>query len=311
MFIVLTTPPRIRPNTSWRQNAFTVAEGAEDDEKSTLYPFGFQIDDDDQTLVVADYLHHRVLEWKFGATNGQVVAGGNKQGHQNHQLNFPTDLIIDKQNQTLIICDRENRRVVQWPRRGGTTGEVIIAHIKCFGLTMDTDRFLYITNLEKHEVTRWKIGESQGTVVAGGHGPGDRLNQLNTPHFIFIDDDQSLFVSDSYNHRVMKWTKDAKEGVVVSGGEGAGSGLTQLSSSEGVFVDQWGSVYVSDCLNHRVMRWTNGATEGSVIVGGNESGNGGNQLNCPMGLSFDSDGNMYVGDYNNNRIQKFDVNGIR
>ena len=30
------------------------------------------------------------------------------------QLNRPTDVIVDKKNDSLIICDQGNRRVVRW-----------------------------------------------------------------------------------------------------------------------------------------------------------------------------------------------------
>jgi sugar lactone lactonase YvrE len=278
----------------------------EDDDNSALSPFGLDVDEDG-TVVIADYLNHRILEWRPHATSGQVVAGSNEQGNRNDQLNFPTDVIIDKQFDRLIICDRGNRRVMKWPRQGGTSGETIISNIECYGLTMDDQRFLYVSDLEKHEVRRWQMGEIQGTLVAGGNGSGRRLDQLNSPHYIFVDLDHSVYVSDSYNHRVMKWMKDAKEGIVVAGGHNAGNALTQLSSPEGVFADQFGSVYVVDCSNHRIMRWLREATEGTVVVGGNGYKRQSNQLNSPTGLSFDLDGNLYVADSDNNRIQKFDI----
>ena len=56
----------------------------------------------------------------------------------------------------------------------------------------------------KHEVRRRKIGEvkgKQGTVVAGGNGQGNGLNQLDRPSFLFVDDEQSIYISDIYNER--------------------------------------------------------------------------------------------------------------
>ena len=64
--------------------------------------------------------NHRIVEWKNGAINGQIVAGGNGKGNRNDQLNCPTNVIVDKENDSLIICDYGNRRVVRWPRRNGT-----------------------------------------------------------------------------------------------------------------------------------------------------------------------------------------------
>ncbi|CAF4734607.1 unnamed protein product, partial [Rotaria sp. Silwood2] len=62
----------------------------------------------------------------MGDTNGQVVAGDNGAERRLDQLNEPTDVLIDKETDSLIICDSENRRVVRWSRRSGTTpGEVL------------------------------------------------------------------------------------------------------------------------------------------------------------------------------------------
>jgi hypothetical protein len=93
---------------------------------------------------------------------------------------------------------------------------------------MDKDGYLYVSNGNKHEVRRWKIGDKNGTVVAGGNGQGPRLDQLNDPGYIFVDENHSVYVSDWGNHRVMKWPKGAREGIVVAGGQGGGSDLTQL-----------------------------------------------------------------------------------
>ncbi|CAF5103791.1 unnamed protein product, partial [Rotaria sp. Silwood1] len=252
--------------------------------------------DDDQTIYVADTSNHRIVEWKRGATSGQVVAGGNGQGSGDHQLNYPEDVIIDKETDSLIICDRSNGRVVRWPRRNGTSGETIISNIYCWGLTMDENGSLYVTDVGEDEVRRYRKGESQGTVVAGGNGSGNRLDQLSFPQYVFVDRDHSVYVSDRDNHRVMKWMEGAKQGIVVAGGQGKGNDLTQLSYPLGVVVDQLGTVYVADGGNNRIMRWPKGATQGSVIVGGNGSGGQSNQLCGPIGLSFDRNGNLYVVD---------------
>ena len=264
--------------------------------------------DDDQTIYIADQSNHRILEWKWNATSGQVVAGGNKQGNEDHQLSYPTDVIVDKERDNLIICDMGNRRVVRWPRRNGTSGETIISNINCVGLTMDENGSLYIVDDEKHEVRRYRRGgESQGTVVAGGNGKGNRLDQLSYPRYVFVDRDHSVYVSEWENHRVMKWMEGAKEGIVVAGGQGSGNSLRQLSYPQGVVVDQLGTVYVADFGNARIMGWMKGGREGNIIVGGKGGGKESNQLNCPFGLSFDRHGNLYVVDCGNHRVQKFNI----
>ncbi|CAF4242579.1 unnamed protein product, partial [Rotaria sordida] len=260
----------IHPNAAWQQKGITVAAGnGQGNEINQLSnPWGLYVDDD-QTIYVADSPNHRIMEWKRDATSGQVVAGGNIKGSGAHQLSDPYDVIADKETDSLIICDGSNNRVVRWPRRNGTSGKTIISNITCLGLTMDENGSLYVVDYEKDEVRRYRKGESQGTVVAGGNGFGNRLDQLDGPQYVFVDRNNSVYVSDWRNDRVMKWMEGAKQGIVVAGGQGYRKGLTQLNGPRKVVVDQLDTVYVADQLNHRIIRWPKGATQGSVIVGGN------------------------------------------
>jgi hypothetical protein len=66
------------------------------------------IEYDDQTIYIADYRNDRIVEWKSNATNGKVVASENERRNQMNQLDHPTDVIIDKEN-NLIIADYGNR----------------------------------------------------------------------------------------------------------------------------------------------------------------------------------------------------------
>ncbi|UJR18452.1 hypothetical protein I4U23_005357 [Adineta vaga] len=272
------------------------------------HPHGIYVDDDDQCIYVADYYNHRIVKWNRNAKNGQLVAGGNGKGNRSDQLNHPTDVIVDKELDSLIICDCGNKRVVRWARQNGKNGQIIISEVRCIGLTMDDNGSLYVVDGRKNEVRRWARGDLHGTIIAGGDGRGYYLNLLSTPNFIFVDQDYSVYVSDHDNHRVMKWVKGAKEGIVVAGGQGRGDGLRQLWNPEGVAVDHVGNVYVADSRNDRIVCWPKGGQEGNIIVSGNGSSAGLNQLKCPKGLSFDREGNLYVVDCENNRVQKIFIN---
>ncbi|CAF4856565.1 unnamed protein product, partial [Rotaria socialis] len=85
---------------------------------------------------------------------------------------------------------------------------------------MDEQRYLYVSNNEKHEVRRYHLGEKNGTLVAGGNGKGVGLNQLSNPHYISVDRQHSVYVSEHLNARVTKWNEGAKEGIVVAGVQG-------------------------------------------------------------------------------------------
>ena len=265
--------------------------------------------DDDLTIYVSDHENHRIVQWKHNSTVGQIVAGGNGKGDEMNQLNTPSDVIIDKETNTFIIGNYDNKRVMRWPRQNDTThGEVIFSDITCWCLTMDKDGSLYICDAEKNEIRRLKRGETgQGIIIAGGKGKGNHLTQFDWPTSIYIDDNYSLYVCDCYNHRVMKWLKGAREGILVAGGKGFDTGLSQFHKPQGITVDQHGRIYVADTYNHRIMCWNEGDKEGKIIVGKYGKGNQANQLQGPTNISFDRQRNLYVVDRFNNRIQKFEI----
>ncbi|CAF1277017.1 unnamed protein product [Adineta steineri] len=296
------------PNARCKQNEDTVAggNGAGEATNQLYRPQGIFVDDD-QRVIVADFGNHRIIQWKIYGVNGQVLAGGNERGSGLHQLHEPTDVVVDKETNSLIIADGGNRRVVRWSRCSRTTqGEILIDDIECWGLAMDVYGYLYVSDTEKHEVRRYRLGEKHGTPVAGGNGQGAAFNQLNKPRYIFVDQQQNIYVADTCNHRVMKWNKDAEEGIVVAGSQGEGNTLTQLSYPKGLVVDRFGTLYVADSSNHRVMRWIPGAEpQVTVIVGENEREAGANQFANPAGLSLNRHEDLYVVEYGNHRVQRF------
>ncbi|CAF4844802.1 unnamed protein product [Rotaria socialis] len=231
----------IPDNAEWTQNGVTIAgsHGQGDATNQLFWPHGLFVDDD-QTVAVADFGNDRIIQWKKDdTTNGQVIAGGKDQGNGLNQLNRPTDVLIDKETDSLIICDWQNQRVVRWSRRSGTTQEeIFIDNIACYGLALNEQRYLYVSGTKKHEVRLYQLGGKNYTVVAGGNGQGDGLNQLKFPAYLFVDRQQNMH----------------KEGVVVAGGQGLGNDRTQLYCPNGLFVDALGTLYVADSWNHRVMR---------------------------------------------------------
>ncbi|CAF0891995.1 unnamed protein product [Adineta ricciae] len=279
------------------QDDKTIAGGyGEGDAADQLsYPYGLVIDDD-QTMIIADWGNHRIVQWKIDERNGKVIAGGHGEGSEPNQLSYPTDVVIDRQNNNIIICDRGNRRVVQWSRAEGTTqGQVLIDHIDCWGLAIDHERNLYVSDIEKHDVKRYVIGNPNGTVVAGGNGRGIGLNQLSQPSYLFVTPQQTLYISDTWNHRVMKWERDAREGTIFGRG-----------FSRGIAIDATGNIYVADYGNHQLIRMPVGANESTIIaIGNKEKEEEENQLYYPWGLTLDQQGRIYVTDHLNHRIQRF------
>uniref|UniRef100_A0A7S0AJ71 BTB domain-containing protein n=1 Tax=Pyrodinium bahamense TaxID=73915 RepID=A0A7S0AJ71_9DINO len=115
---------------------------------------------------------------------------------------------------------------------------------------------LYVSDTENHRVQRWDPGATEGVTVAGGHGCGAGLHQLNHPGGIWALDDGTLFIADTGNHRIMKWKDGAEAGITAAGGCGPGDGLHQLREPLDVAVEApAGSLLVADLGNARVVRW--------------------------------------------------------
>ncbi|CAF4374147.1 unnamed protein product, partial [Adineta steineri] len=176
----------------WKQNAITVAGGNGQGQKLNQLnrPVGIFIDKK-KNIIITDLFNHRILEWKHNAKEGQIIAGAIEEGNRIDQLNYPTDVIVNQHNHSIIIADYGNRRVIQWMNQ---TQQILIDNIDCCRLAMDKYGFLYISDYKKNEVRRWKMGEydNEGIVVAGVNGRGNRLNQLNSPTYIFVDGEQSV-----------------------------------------------------------------------------------------------------------------------
>ncbi|CAF1368042.1 unnamed protein product [Adineta steineri] len=169
-------PPKTNKiNLKWKQNAITVAGGnGYGEELNQLNrPFGIFIDKK-KNIFIADMLNHRIVEWGYNAKEGQIIAGENDTGDRIDQLNYPTGVTVDQQNHSIIIADSANRRVMQWVNQ---KQQILINNIDCNGLAMDKHGFIYVSDVAKNEVRRWKMGEyNEEIIVAGGNGQGDQLN---------------------------------------------------------------------------------------------------------------------------------------
>ena len=143
-------------DTKWEESATTIAgECVQGNELNQLSsPCGIYVDEKNETIYVVDCGNDHIVEWKPNETEGRIVAAGNGRGKGTAQLNRPTNVIIDRENNALIIADRENKRVMRWFHHTSEHGEIIISDIECRGLAMHHDGSLYVSDCEKNEVRR-------------------------------------------------------------------------------------------------------------------------------------------------------------
>ncbi|CAF4395821.1 unnamed protein product [Didymodactylos carnosus] len=253
----------------WNQTAVTIAgNGSGGGSLKQLHnPFDVFVDSND-SILIADTINMRVIQWGPNAVTGVVVAGGLGSGNLSNQLYYPTSVFI--YNNSLYVLDYFNFRVQK-----------------------------YQLNESSYPLN--------GTTIIGLFGHGSNNNQISSSFALFVDSAGNLYISDGYNHRVMLWTQGATTGVVVAGGYGYGNTTSQLFYPYvSVILDENGYMYIADSNNYRIQQQLPGAQEGRTIIGGS-FGQGSNQLSYVEAIKFDSHWNLIVADTANHRIQKFNL----
>ncbi|CAF3722765.1 unnamed protein product [Rotaria sordida] len=173
-----------------------------------MAPHGMFVDYDD-AIYIADGANQRVVKWIPGATTGQVVAGGNGKD-ANH-------------------------------------GETIVDDILCYGLALDNEGSLYISDQVYNSIVKWP---------AGGNEQGPAKNQLIAPQSVVVNDSSTVYVVDYGNDRVTRWSEGSTSGNIILGQPGWGDDTSYISRSTDLVFNRHRNLYVLDNMNVRIPKFT-------------------------------------------------------
>ena len=76
-------------------------------------PYAVQLDPSGEYMFIADTLNHRILLWRNGDLQGRVIAGNGTSGNSVVQLNSPSQIRFDT-NQNLYVVDTNNCRIQRY-----------------------------------------------------------------------------------------------------------------------------------------------------------------------------------------------------
>lgn len=235
-------------------------------------PFGLVTDQRTDSIYISEADENHVISY---------TSDENKTREILTNLRHPTDVLIDTEKNSLIIADYHNRRVITSSlQMNKNQTETLIEKIYCWGLTMDDEGALYVTDPVKHEVRRYPKGDKIGIVVAGGNGQGSSLTQLNFPTSVAVDSEHSVYVSEFNNRRVVKFILDSKQAIVV---------VDNLDRLMKIFVDADDNLYITETNNHRIVRYRKNIQAPEILIDST-------QLQLPVAISFDRHNNLYVTD---------------
>ncbi|CAF4129567.1 unnamed protein product, partial [Adineta steineri] len=232
-----------------------------------------------------------------------------------------------------------------WSSNGITLANTTLVGTYPYGIFVDNNNTVYVSESSLNRVQVWREGSSQPTRNISG--------TLNSPYTVFVTSNGDIYVDNgNANSRVDKWALNTTNSTVVmnvqticcglfidinnniyctplgyhqvntkslnsnsniwtiAAGTGcAGSTSNTLHDPRGIFVDTDLNLYVADCTNNRVQKFLSQQVNGITLAGTGATGT--ISLNCPTGIALDADNYVFIADYFNNRIVGSGPNGFR
>lgn len=172
---------------------------------------------------------------------------------------------------------------------------------RAFGMFVDSQQNIYVSDNTNHRVARWNNGNTATSfLVAGGNGAGNTPDKLNSPWGIYVDSQNTVFVVDRANHRVQRWPSGSSVGATVAGSTSdPGPWPYQFSNPTAIAFDPYGFMYVVDAGNDRVQKWWPGASFGTTVAM--------TSMGTPLGMQFDTMGNLVIADTSYHRVIAFSI----
>jgi hypothetical protein len=132
------------------------------------YPYGFTIDTNTNSFIIANYASNTVVRWVMGASSWTLLAGS----------------------------------------AAGTGGSTSTLLGNPLNVVLDSYGNMYVSDSSNHRIQFFLAGQSNGTTIAGvTNSAGATPTQLYYPYWVILDSQLNLYVADSYNYRVQKFSR--------------------------------------------------------------------------------------------------------
>ncbi|GAB3690764.1 hypothetical protein GCM10027592_08260 [Spirosoma flavus] len=235
-------------------------------------------------------------------------------------MTFPTDLVVDKKG-NLLIVDQSNWNIRKVTPEGTITTLAISNSTTTgaglfypTGIALDADGNIFIADRARQRVckldTNGVLTTVAGNSVIGFSGDGGPAvaAKLNYPNNVAVDSLGNLYISDEENYRIRKVdtngiiTTVAGTGVSALSGDGGPAIAATLNHTRGLTIDKNGNLYIADSGNNRIRKIDPNGIITTVA--------GSTQLYQPNDVTIDIAGNLFIAENQNNCIRVVDTYGI-
>lgn len=159
--------------------------------------------------------------------------------HNDHQVLSST---LDNKNDNLITA------------AGTSSGGSSLNQLKNpRGIFVNTNFDLYVADSGNDRIQLFRLGENNGTTVAGKGFPKNLI--LTKPSDVILDEDGYLYIADTGKNRIMRVGQDDYQCIVACVDQSGSSSSYKLNRPESIRFDSHGNLYIADTDNHRIQKF--------------------------------------------------------
>ena len=172
-------------------------------------PWGVAVDNKRGYVYIVDSANFRVQ--KFDST-GEFIMSWGSFGNADGQFYFARGIAVDETDGAIYVVDMGNHRLQKFDTSTnflpqllgtwGTKGQEPGQFWNPWGVAVDRDGFIYVTDAGNHRIQKL---DRDGNFETQWGGFGGARGQFNFPYGIAVDRRGSVFVLDSSNFRVQQF----------------------------------------------------------------------------------------------------------
>eukprot|EP00438_Fugacium_kawagutii_P000138 Skav223588 [mRNA] locus=scaffold493:2233:3729:- [translate_table: standard] len=225
----------IRPKRTCLQN-WSPELGASAQAPQKVLPFATSMCWHDGAIYCAtfEHPHHsRILRWKPGDAESQVIAGRGARVNGVNALGRTCEVCVSPEGD-MFVADNDNRRLLHFQNGSGS---VVLSDFDVHSVFCSPNGAVYVLAQDQRAVEKL-VGATLQPVISGNDLPAELQFEA---YDLFVTKDEAVYIVDQTNNRILRIKPGEAEPVVL--GEAPN---VESSDLGGLFVTEEEKIYVAD-----------------------------------------------------------------